>query len=536
MAITHTLAGKHLIGGEWVAANTKTFRGVNPATGTALEPPYPMAGDAEMDAALRAASESFQASRNMPPTRWAELLEAIAQRIQDLGDVLLQTGNAETGLPLARMTGERTRTCSQLKMFADLVREGSWVDATIDTADAQRQPIPKPDVRRMLRPIGPVVVFGPSNFPFAFGVCGGDTASALAAGNPVVVKAHSNHPATSELFAAAALAALQDTRMPLGLVNVLYGSGHELGAALVKHPATAAVGFTGSERAGRSLFDLAAAREWPIPVYAEMGSLNPLVILPGAMVERSEKIATGLAQSVTMGVGQFCTKPAMALVLEDSPVDTLIGQLKQQLSAVAPAPMLAQEMQRTFCETTGRMANVRGVKVHLAAQPSAYASITPMLLEVAATTWRAEPWLQEEAFGPSVIVVRCKDLADVHATISATLGNLTGAIHTGASDNPDDVRRLVNALVDYAGRVIFDGFPTGVEVCAAMVHGGPYPATTFAGFTSVGASAVRRFARPVCYQNTPDQMLPVALQNANPIKLLRQVNGHWTRDSIGEGK
>lgn len=533
MAIAHELTGKHLIGGKWVGSSGKTFRAVNPATGAALSPPYAMAGGAEAEAALRTATEAFEATRHLPPSRWAELLEAMAQRILDLGDVLLQTGNSETGLPLARLTAERGRTCGQLKLFAELVREGSWVDAAVDTADPQRQPLPKPDVRRMLRPIGPIVVFGPSNFPFAFGICGGDTASALAAGNPVVVKAHSHHPATSELFAAAALAALQDTRMPLGLLSVLFGSGRELGAALARHPATAAIGFTGSKRAGRALFDLAATRERPIPVYAEMGSLNPLIVLPGALAERSEKIAAGLAQSVTMGVGQFCTKPGLVFLLDGPRSDAFVRQLIKHLEAVAAAPMLDAEMMNSFCEITGRMAKVSGVKTHLMNQPSGHAGMGPRLFEVDADTWRYKSSLQEEAFGPATLLVRCKNWVELRACVDACGGNLTGSIHVGREDPPEEVRMLADLLESHTGRVIFDGFPTGVEVCHAMVHGGPYPATTLAGFTSVGTSAVRRFARPVCWQNAPDALLPPALQNANPLKILRQINGHWTREPLG---
>lgn len=526
------LTGRHLIDGQWVESTGTTFAARNPSTGAALEPYFHQASDEDVSAALRAAATAHVLTRHLPSAGWADLLDMIAQRIMDVGDPLLLRGNAETGLPLPRLTAERGRTCSQLKLFAALVRDGSWVDAVIDTADPHRQPIPKPDVRRMLRPIGPVVVFGASNFPLAFGACGGDTASALAAGNPVIVKAHTAHPGTNELFAAAVLAALRDCDLPAGLFGLLQGPGRSVGTALVKHPATQAVGFTGSRRVGRLLFDVAAARPVPIPVYAEMGSLNPLVILPGAVAERAEQIATGLAQSVALGVGQFCTKPGLVFLLDDPAAVGFVAHLTQQLSAVPAATMLDQHLQQSFCETTARFAQTPGVTTHLATRPAGHAGMAPALFDVDAATWRAQSPLHEEAFGPATIVVRCRDLADLRTTLRATSGSLTGTIHTGASDNSDEVRALADLLEQQVGRVIFNGFPTGVEVCHAMVHGGPYPATTAPMTTSVGTLAIRRFARPVCYQSVPDAFLPPALQNANPLGITRMMNGTLTPDPV----
>jgi NADP-dependent aldehyde dehydrogenase len=406
------------------------------------------------------------------------------------------------------------------------------VDAVIDTADPNRQPLPKPDVRRMLRPLGPVVVFGAGNFPFAFGACGGDTASALAAGNPVIVKAHSGHPGTNELFAHAAVAALKACDLPAGLFGLLQGPGSTVGQALVKHPAARAVGFTGSQRAGRLLFDLAAARPVPIPVYAEMGSLNPVVVLPGALAERSEKIAAGLAQSITLGVGQFCTKPGLIFVLDGPLTETFVGQLTRQLAAVPAATMLDLSMRKSFCEATAIFRRTPGVKPLLVNEPSGYAGMAPLLFELAGATWLREAALREEAFGPAALVIRCRDFDELISSVRAAGGNLTGTLHIGTEDKPDDIRTLAGLIEEHAGRVLFDSYPTGVEVCHAMVHGGPYPATSALQTTSVGTLAIRRFARPVCYQNVPDAFLPAELRNRNERQLWRLVNGQVTKNDI----
>lgn len=525
-----TLTGRHLVEGRWISSGAAAARAVNPATGESFNPAFHHATDADVEAAMAAAASAHQPTHNLHAERRAQLLDAIAARIMDLGDALLQRGQAETGLTAARLTGERIRTVNQLKMFAALVREGSWVDAVIDTADPNRQPLPKPDVRRMLRPIGPVVVFGAGNFPFAFGACGGDTASALAAGNPVVVKAHTGHPGTNELFAHAVVAAIQACDLPPGFFSLLQGPGATVGQALVKHPSTQAVGFTGSRRAGRILFDLAAARPVPIPVYAEMGSLNPLVILPGALAERSEKIAAGLAQSVTLGVGQFCTKPGIIFTLAGSQTETFVGQLAKQLSAVPAATMLDLGIRESFCESTAAFARVSGVKRVVANEPSGFANAAPLLFETDSATWQREAALHEEAFGPGAIVICCRDLEDLKSSLRVAGGNLTASIHAGASDDPESVRALAGLMEQNAGRVIFDGYPTGVEVCHAMVHGGPYPATSAPLTTSVGTLAIRRFARPVCFQNAPDQFLTMELRNRNERKIWRTVNGQLTKN------
>ena len=530
--MSFSLTGRQLISGEWIAASDKTFHAVNPASGDTLQPAFHHASDSDVDAAMKAAERAFTTTRDLPVERRVQLLESVAAQIMALGDELLHRAHAETGLPLARLTGERARTCNQVKHFADVLRDGSWLDATIDTAEPQRQPLPKPDLRRTARPIGPVVVFGAGNFPFAYGACGGDTASALAAGNPVVVKAHERHPGTNELFAHAMLAALRECDLPPEIFGLVQGPGATVGQALVKHPTTQAVGFTGSQRAGRTLFDIAAARPQPIPVFAEMGSVNPIVLLPSALTECAETIAAGLAQSITMGAGQFCTKPGLVFVLDGTPTDNFIAQLTKHIAAIPPSTMLAADMRRNFCSITDGFAKLRGVKTHSAGDASGFAAMSPRLYETDSATWRANVALHEEAFGPGAVLVRCSDIADLMAAVALAGGNLTATIHAGSTDLATDVRYLLSMLEQQAGRVVFNGFPTGVEVCAAMIHGGPYPATTAPATTSVGALAIQRFVRPVSFQNVPDALLPVELQNANPRGIWRTINGQRSRNLI----
>jgi 2,5-dioxopentanoate dehydrogenase len=522
----HTLTGSHLIDGQWLAS-APTFPATNPATGELLLPQFCEANIEQVHAALDMATRAFIASFDLPPTWPAQLLDQVAANIMDLGDALLDRAGSETALPKARLTGERARTVGQLKMFADFVREGSWLDATIDTADANRQPMPKPDIRRMLRPRGPVVVFGASNFPFAFSTLGGDTASALAAGNPVIIKGHPSHPGTPELFASAILGALQSLNLPRGLFALLQGRSNDLGAALVKHPATTAVAFTGSKHAGRALFDLATARPHPIPVYAEMGSLNPLIILPGALAERSDAIAKDLATSILLGGGQFCTKPGVVLVIGN--VQKFVDSLAANIAAAAPVTMLNRPLRDNFLSRVHEWAKLSGVQSHGRSAPSGYASVSPSIFTTTAETFISEIALHEEAFGPAALIVQCKDAAEATRVLQTTGGSLTGTLHIAASDN---TKPLLRSLEPYVGRIIINGYPTGVEVCHAMVHGGPYPATTDPASTSVGSAAIRRFARMIAYQNTPDALLPAALQNANPLHIARTINARRTNDAL----
>lgn len=532
----HELCGKHLIGGHWVAAGRDTFDATNPETGETLEPHFAEATVAEVDAVAMTARSAFDATRDSEPLWPAKLLEKIANHIEGIGDALLERGELETALPRARLAGERARTCGQLRMFAQIVRDGSWVEAVIDRADPTRQPLPKPDLRRMLVPRGPAAIFGASNFPFAFGTCGGDAASALAGGNPIIVKGHPSHPGTNELFAEAVAAALDECNLPAGLFALLQGRRHELSAALVRNPQIQAVGFTGSQRAGRALFNLASQRDVPIPVFAEMGSVNPVVILPAAIRDRGVQIAKDLAASMLLGGGQFCTKPGVILVVGDAE-HKFTELLAREVRAVAPATMLNRSLRDSFSERANAMSRTSGVTPIVAGRADSHARHSPVLLETSAETFLREPQLQEEAFGPAGIVVECRTAEEALACVDSLGGNLTGTLHIGNGEDHRSAAAVLRKLEGTAGRVVVNGYPTGVEVGRAMVHGGPYPATTDSGTTSVGSAAIRRFVRPVAYQNVPQDLLPPALRDDNPLGIARQVDGEWTKQPIvGQAK
>jgi NADP-dependent aldehyde dehydrogenase len=527
----HELCGQHWIDGQWIAAGRETFDALNPATGESLAPHIAEATNNEVDAAASAARQALLAVRDRDPLWPADLLDTIASQIENLGDELLERGEAETGLPCARLTGERGRTCAQLRMFAQIVREGSWVEAVIDRSAPNRQPLPKPDLRRMLVPRGPVAIFGASNFPFAFGACGGDTASAIAGGNPVVVKGHPSHPGTSELFASAVGAALDQCKLPAGLFSLLQGRRHELSAWLVTHSQIQAVGFTGSQRAGRALFDLASQRESPIPVFAEMGSINPVVVLPAAVHERADQIAKELATSMLMGGGQFCTKPGVMLVVADRE-HRFADALASEVQAGSQITMLSGSLRDSFSKRATIIASMHGVKTIVTGEASDHARHAPTLFETTAETFLREPKLHEEAFGPGGIVVDCKNTQEALACVESLGGNLTGTVLVGKDEDHSLAASVLRALEGTVGRVIVNGYPTGVEVGRAIVHGGPYPATTDSGSTSVGSAAIRRFVRLVAYQNTPQDLLPPALRDANPLGILRLVDGKWTDQAI----
>ncbi len=527
------IEGKNLVGFAQSAQGEKTFRGFNPKTATALEPEFHEAAQSEVDEALKLAAEAAVTLRALSAKKRAEFLLAIREQILALGDALIERAAQESGLDTGRLTGERDRTTNQLKLFAEIVNEGSWVDARIDTALPERKPLPRPDIRRMLRPIGPVAVFGASNFPLAFSVAGGDTAAALAAGNPVVVKGHPAHPGTSELVASAIVKAVKAQGLPEGTFSLLHGTSPEVSLAVVRHPQTRAVAFTGSEKAGRALFDAAVQRPDPIPVYAEMGSTNPLFVLPSAIQGKAAAMAEGLFKSVTLGVGQFCTCPGLVFGVESddftSFVDALVGFFKQG----APGTMLNAGVAKGYADRFRSAAGVKSVAVHQSAQAAETQRTEgqPGVIVTDAATWLANPTLHEEIFGPATVVVRCQSTAEVLACAEKLAGTLTATIH-GNADELAANGALVDLLSRKAGRVIFNGFPTGVEVGYAMHHGGPYPATTDEKFTSVGSAAILRFARPVCYQNFPQGLLAAELQNANPRGILRNVDGRLTRDPL----
>ncbi len=521
------LHGRSFIGNQLSSGTGQTFQAVSPLDSRTLDPLFCRAGSKEVDAALDLAQKAFLKYRRTTGAQRGAFLETIAREIMELGDALIARAHRETGLPEGRLTGERLRTVNQLKMFAQVAGEGSWVDARIDTAVPDRQPAPKPDLRRMLIPIGPVIVFGSSNFPLAFSVAGGDTASALATGNPVVVKAHSGHPGTSELVAAAVLRAAVACGLPEGVFSMLHGAGKDMGVALVRHPMARAVGFTGSRAAGRALFDAAAARPEPIPVFAEMSSLNPVFILPSAMRERGAAIAEGLRASMTLGVGQFCTKPGLVFGLEGNGFEQFQQKLAASVQGCAPATMLHSGIHESFRKGLAKAMELDRVVVLAQSARSAVSEKTEAEAVVVRTdlvNFRKHPELAEEVFGPFGVLISAPSLAALEEVAENLEGQLTVTLHATADDF-NNAARLTEVLERKAGRLIVNGFPTGVEVCPSMNHGGPYPATTDVRFTSVGTAAIYRFVRPVCYQDFPAALLPEALQDENPLRIWRTVNG-----------
>jgi len=486
---------------------------------------------ADVDRALEAAESASDEYRHAPAAQRAAFLDRIAEHIEQAGE-LLHVAHGETALPPERLAGERARTAGQLRLFANLVREGSWVDARIDRAQPDRKPLPKPDIRRMLIPIGPVAVFGASNFPLAFSVAGGDTASALAAGCPVVVKGHPAHPATSELAARAVIEAATAAGLPAGVFSLIQSTRNDVAIGLVQHRHTKAVGFTGSLRAGRALFDAAARRPDPIPVYAEMGSINPVVLLPGALAERAEAIAEGLAASVTLGVGQFCTNPGVVIGVASEAFDRFVRRLDALIRQAQPGTMLYPALLDSYEAGVRRLSGVAGTTMVQSSVEVAPASCArPSMFDTTAQAFLRHHELADEVFGPSTVVVRCDSRDELSAVAHSLDGQLTATLHGTPADLAEHAW-LVSILEQKAGRLIVNGFPTGVEVCASMQHGGPYPATTDSRSTSVGTAAIHRFARPVAYQNFPQASLPLELRDANPRGIWRLVDGTMTKDAL----
>jgi alpha-ketoglutaric semialdehyde dehydrogenase len=520
------LHGMNFIAGS-LCESARTYGATSSLDGADLPGRFCMASLEDVDAAMQAAATAAGPFGRTGGEERARFLEAIAEEILALGDALIERAGLETALPAARLTGERGRTVGQLRMFAAAARDGSWVDARIDRAQPDRQPLPRPDLRRMKLPIGPVVVFGSSNFPLAFSVAGGDTASALCTGNPVVVKAHRAHPGTSELVAGAIDRAITACGLPAGTFSMLHGAGSVIGTALVKHPATRAVGFTGSRAAGRALCDAAAARPDPIPVFAEMSSLNPVFVLPGAIAARAGEIAKAFVASMTLGVGQFCTKPGLVFAIEGAGLADFRAALAEAIRAAAPSSMLSADILTAFDHGRHALLNVAGTAVlgqsATAADPNK-TQAAGLIAATDATAFLAHEQLAEEVFGPCSLVVTAKTLDELRAIAQRLDGQLTATIH-GTPKDLAAAGDLLEILGHKAGRLIVNGFPTGVEVCHAMQHGGPWPATSDARFTSVGSAALERFVRPVCYQDVPDSLLPAALADANPLGIERLVEG-----------
>jgi NADP-dependent aldehyde dehydrogenase len=522
------LRGTSIIGGEFAAPGPRSFEAVDPATGRTLEPGFHSASREDVERAVRLAAGAFDEYSRTAPENRAAFLRAIAEGLEETGEAIMNRANAEAAIPLPRLQGELARTANQLRLFATVVEEGSWVDARIDRGDAMRKP-PKPDVRSMRRPLGPVVVFGASNFPIAFSTAGGDTASALAAGNPVIVKAHPAHPGTSELVGRVIVEAMRRTSIPLGVFALLFDDGIHIGQTLVQHPAIRAVGFTGSRRGGEALMRLAASRPDPIPVYAEMGSVNPVVILPGALRERATAIADGLHASYTAGVGQFCTNPGVILLGSGPEGDAFVEMLAERTRATAAAAMLTSAISSAYERGCAALRQRGAERVAEGRGGTFTACGRASLWQVDAVRVLEEPRILDEVFGPSTLIVRYQNLVELHSILRTFEGQLTATIHAG----PDELEQresLLHHLAPKVGRLIFNQFPTGVEVGPAMIHGGPFPATSDGQSTSVGTHAIERFTRYLAYQNFPDEAVPVELRSANPRRIWRMVEGERTRE------
>lgn len=505
------VSGKLFIGAAQVAT-AATFQAVNAATGESMQPEFSVAGDAEVERACALAWAAFDPFRELEAAARARFLETIAERILALGDELLERGHAETGLPLARLTGERGRTVGQLRLFADELRKGGWLGIRVDPALADRVPLPRPDLRLRKVPLGPVVVFGASNFPLAFSVAGGDTAAALAAGCPVIVKGHSAHPGTSDLVAQAVAAAVEACDLPQGVFSLLNGNSRALGAALVAHPRVKAVGFTGSRAGGLALMKIASERPEPIPVYAEMSSINPVFLMPGALAERAEKIAQEFVASLTLGVGQFCTNPGLAIALESANLERFIAAAGAALGQVTPAVMLTSGIYAAYQKGVEHLLGHEQVKLLArGAETQGRNCGRGALFSVRAQDLLQHAEVMSEVFGATSVIVRCADEAQLLAVAEHLEGQLTATMHLMAQDQ-SLAARLLPVLERKAGRLIANGWPTGVEVAHAMVHGGPFPATSDGRSTSVGTLAIERFLRPVCYQDFPDALLPRVLR------------------------
>ncbi len=483
----------------------------------------------EIKSTMQESHVAFLSYKNFTGAKKAKFLRAIADEIEALGHELVTTAMRETNLPEARIINERGRTTGHCRMFADLVEDGSWVDARVDSAMPDRAPAPRPDIRKMLVPIGPVVVFGAANFPLAYSTAGGDTASALAAGCTVIVKAHPAHAETSQLVANAISKAIEKTGMPRGVFQHVHGASFEAGQTLVKHPLTKAVGFTGSLAGGKALFDLANQRAEPIPVFAEMSSINPVILLPETLTRDAEKTAEKLAGSITLGVGQFCTNPGLIIAVEGDGLNRFIGTLSSEIKKALPAAMLHQGIADNYSKRLAQSLEQKGVKVEGSSSSEGSASQgRPLVASVGADEFMKNPSLAEEVFGPFSLIVRCKNSDELHTVVNRTHGQLTASV---LADEAELVKHstLLNILIEKAGRLVVNGVPTGVEVCPSMHHGGPFPSTTDSRFSSVGSDAIKRFVRPVSFQNFPDSILPAELKDANPLKIWRLYNNEWKK-------
>ncbi|WP_299160314.1 aldehyde dehydrogenase (NADP(+)) [uncultured Tenacibaculum sp.] len=526
------ITGKNYIGDVISASGGKTYKTFNPELNEENNTVFTEATQEEINNAVSLASQAFKEYRSISGKQKATFLNTIADEILALDNELIETYCSETGLPEGRAKGERGRTVFQLRSFAELVAEGSWVEATIDTAIPTREPLPKSDIRKLSIPLGPVVVFGASNFPLAYSTAGGDTAAALASGCPVIVKSHPMHAGTGELVASAIIKAAEKTNMPKGVFSNLNSSGIEVGQQLVSHPKVKAVGFTGSIRGGRALLDLAAKREEPIPVFAEMGSVNPVIILPKALQNRSESLANTYANSITLGAGQFCTNPGLILGIKSEELTNFTNELASNIVEISPSSMLHPNIVAAYESNKEKALAQSGLIVvgnYEDEVQSNYA--TQIVTTVEGKTFLENTTLHQEVFGPFSMVVQCESAAQLEKIISQLEGQLTGTVISDENELPE-YKPTIDALQNRVGRIIFNGVPTGVEVCPSMVHGGPYPASTDSRFTAVGIDSIKRWVRPFSYQDWPNELLPDELKNENPLQISRSVNGNFTKSNI----
>jgi len=510
-AMQMTISGQLFIGRERVTRQTTLFA-IDPATGQALQPPFSAADSADVDRACTLAAAAFDTYRELDNETRARFLDTIAAQILELGEELLNRAHQETGLPLARLTGERARTVGQLRLFADELRRGGWQGLRVDPAMPDRKPLPRSDLRQRKIAVGPVVVFGASNFPLAFSVAGGDTASALAAGCPVVAKGHPAHPGTGELVGRAVAAAVAACNLPEGVFSLLNGVSNELGASLVAHPAIKAVGFTGSRGGGLALVKIASDRVEPIPVYAEMSSINPVILLPGALAERADALGREFVNSLTLGVGQFCTNPGLVLALEGPDLDTFSKSAAAALQEVAPGVMLTPGIHAAYQRGVEQLSSQPAIDTVARGRESQGPHCgRAALFSITGANLLSNPAVASEVFGAASVIVRCASVGELSGVVNHLEGQLTITLQLAARDH-EFARKVLPVLERKAGRLLVNGWPTGVEVSHAMVHGGPFPSTSDGRSTSVGTLAIERFLRPVCYQDFPDDLLPAALR------------------------
>jgi len=526
------ITGKNYIGNKLSAKGTKTYTTFNPQTSTENAAIFTEATSDEINEATRLATEAFEVYRKKSGNEKATFLKAIADEIEALEDTLTTVYTSESGLPAGRALGERGRTVGQLRAFAAHLEEGSWVAASIDTAQPDRKPIPKVDLRKMNVPLGPIVVFGASNFPLAFSTAGGDAAAALAAGCPIIVKSHPMHAGTGELVASAVIKAAEKTGMPNGVFSNLNSSGFEVGQALVQHPNIKGVGFTGSIKGGRALFDLAAQRPEPIPVFAEMGSINPVIFLPEALNSKANDWAKTYAGSITLGSGQFCTNPGLLIAIQSESLNEFAKTLAEEIVKIEPSCMLHPNIAGAYDTNKAKATSQDGIEILATYEQEVKNNYGCQIVsKVSGSTFLENPTLHQEVFGPFSLLVACENETQLAQIIQKLEGQLTGTIiatDTEIANNPN----IVSALQNRVGRIIFNGVPTGVEVCPSMQHGGPYPASTDSRFTAVGVDSIKRWVRPFSFQSWPNSLLPDALKNENPLNILRNINGVKTIDKL----